>query len=62
MQASFAPLTRSDQRAGLGWAAVVFLFALQIRESILLEARETNREILADTEKSIDARNVRSMA
>lgn len=28
MQASSAPLTRSSQRVGPGWAAVAFLFAI----------------------------------
>jgi len=30
MQASSAPLTRSSQRGGLGWATVVFLFVIVV--------------------------------
>jgi hypothetical protein len=36
MQASPAPLTRSNQRAGLGWATIAFLFVIVMFGVVLI--------------------------
>jgi hypothetical protein len=36
MQASSAPLTRFNQRAGLGWATIAFLFVIVMFEVVLI--------------------------
>jgi hypothetical protein len=36
MQASSAPLTRSNQRAGLGWATIAFLFVIVMFGAVVI--------------------------